>query len=181
MSKIKGNLPLLVERLWMEGICVLSINKEKFFTERQLPKIKYRYLYNGENYEMSSDYIINSMGNSEEKCLFLLDELNATDDFLTNIYLQDLADECMQGYLKNKLYKEIRSSLLDEHKSYKFKLDTVEYIAYQDDKRRYHIDEVDEVGEYAGSARFIRFTDYLFAILNSHIFDCKRINQPIVD
>jgi hypothetical protein len=96
-----------------EGIQLLRLDKEKYFAQRQLPNKKYYYFYNGQNYEMSLDYVIGCIDRTEEKCFFLLNELNATDDFLVDVYLQDLADERIQINLRNNLYDEISSSLLD--------------------------------------------------------------------
>lgn len=145
-----------------------------------LPNKEYYYFYKEQNYAISLDYVISSINSSEDKYLFLLNELNATDDFLINVYLQDLADECIQNHLRSNLYEEITNSLSDECKSYRFKLNTVEYIAYEDDKGRYHVDKIEEVGMYAGFAKYGRFLNQLLFVLNSHTFDCQRIEKPYI-
>lgn len=160
---------------------MLRINKETFFANRKLNNKKYWYLYDEKNYEIPLDYVISKIGSSEEKCLFLLDELNATDEFLVDVYLQDLADEYMQDYLRINLGREIEKSLFDESKSYKFTLGTVEFIAYEDDEGRFHVTEVEDVGKYAGNARVSKFTDRLYGLLNMHTFDIKKIEEPAVD
>lgn len=160
---------------------MLKLDKEKFFTKRQLPSIEYHYLYNGENIEISLAYVIGSIDSSEERCLFLLNELNATDDFLINVYLQDIAYECVQTYIRNNFVDEISDSLLVKRKKYKFKINTNEYIAYQDDEGRYHLDKVDEVHESAGWASYNKFEERLFGLLNKHTFDCEKIEKPTVD
>jgi hypothetical protein len=161
---------------------MLSLDKETFFSQRQLPEKIFYYSYNGQNYEMPLDYVLSKIGGSnEEKCLFILNELKANNDFILNVYLQDLADEYMQDYIRYNLSNEIERSLIDKRESYRFTLSDKdgihEYIAYQDEEGRYHADEVEEVGRFAGWARFSRFTDYLHALLKSHTFDCKRIEK----
>lgn len=161
---------------------MLSLDKNTFFNQRQLPEKSFYYSYNGQEYEMSLDYVISRMHQSEEgKCLFLLNELKATDDFIVNVYLQDLADKHMQSYLRYSLYQEISNSLLDKGESYKFTLTKEdgkhEYIAYEDEEGKYHVNKVERVGIYAGNSRFSAFTDKLNALLNSYNFDCKRIEK----
>ncbi|MBX8944009.1 hypothetical protein [Lysinibacillus sp. K60] len=159
---------------------MLSLDKKTFFKQRQLPEKSFYYSYNGQNFEISLDYIIEHIvGSGEEKCLFLLNELKATDDFLVNVYLQDLADEFMQRHIRQSLGEEIEQRLLDKQESYRFALtkkDCIyEYIAYQDEQGKYHVDKVEHVGRYVGYERFSYFSDKLYSLLGRHTFDCKRI------
>lgn len=160
---------------------MLRISKEAFFANRKLENKKYWYLYNEKNYEIPLDYVISKIGSSEEKCLFILNELNATNDFLVEVYLRDLANDCIQNFIKRDLGKEIEKSLLDDAKSYKFSLGTDEYIAYEDDEGRYHVDEINQVGIYAGNARYSKFQDRLYGLLDSHTFGIQKIEDPAVE
>jgi hypothetical protein len=161
---------------------MLSIDKKTFFSQRKLPNKSYYYSYNGKNYEIPIDYVISSINKDEEKCLFLLNELKATDDFIINVYLQDLADECMQRYIRSNLMQEIKHSLIDKRESYKFTLTDEmgehEYIAYIDEDGRYHVNKIEKVGIYAGWARFSRFYEQLSGLLERHNFNITRIENP---
>ena len=83
--------------------------------------------------------------------------------------------------LKEIWVKKLKKSLLDDAKSYKFNLGTGEYIAYQDDEGRYHVNEVNQVGIYAGNARYSKFQDRLYGLLDRHTFDIRKIEEPAVD
>ncbi|UED79291.1 hypothetical protein FH508_0017835 [Lysinibacillus sp. CD3-6] len=160
---------------------MLSFDKKTFFKQRQLPLKNFYYSYNGQNYTIALDKVIGNIGCSEEKSLFLLNELKATDDFIVNVYLQDLADEHMQRLLRQSFCEEIESSLLDKQESYRFTLTKkdgiYEYIAYQDEEGKYHVNRVEYVGRYVGRG-FSKFSDKLYSLLGSHTFDCKRIEKP---
>lgn len=155
---------------------MLRLDKEKFFAQRQLQGKSFYYIHKGQSYEISLDYVISSIGSSEEKCLFLLNELNATDDFLINVYLEDLADECIQQYLRSNLIDEIYNIELDNSESYKFTINTIEYIVYRDDNGRYYYDHADkvEVGDSGLWLRESTLKQYLSGFINLQIFDCEK-------
>lgn len=168
---------------YIGGIILLSLDKNTFFSRRSLPERSYYYSYNGKTYEITKDYVINSISSAhEEKCLFLLNELEATDDFIVNVYLQDLAEKYMQDHLRYNLKKEIEHSLIVKGESYKFTLTNEfgkqEYIAYQDQDGRYHVDRVEQVGIFAGWARYNKFYTQLASMLRRYTFDCERIEKP---
>lgn len=165
---------------------MLFLDKETFFNQQQLPNKSFYYSYNGQNYEMDLEYVIERLDRSEGKSLFLMNALNATNDFIVNVYLQDIADELIQSYARRKLQDEIENSLFLKKESYRFQLTKedgteVDYIAYVDEEGSNHVDKVDEVGMYAGWARLGDFQDYLVALLKRHRFDCKRIEEPKSD
>lgn len=158
---------------------MLNLDKKTFFDQRQLPKISFYYSYNDQNYEISSDYVISTISDSlEGKILFLLSELNATDDFVVNIYLQDLADECIQSHLRSEIMDEIHEILFIKQENYNFRLGEDDYIAYQDENGRYHIDKGDKKGMYNGWVQFGKITGYLSTLLENHVFDVERIEKP---
>lgn len=158
---------------------MLKLDKKTFFSQRLLPVKNYYYLHNDQNYELPLDYVIERINNlEEEKSLYLLNEFNATNDFIVNVYLQDLADQYIQEHLRISLLKEIEDSLIKKGESFKFIIGSNEYIAYEDDNGRYHANKVEDVGKYAGKARLSDFTTYLSALLSNHSFDVTRIEKP---
>lgn len=161
---------------------MLVCDVESFFKEKDFPEQDFYYSYEGKYYSISLKYVIESVirNKYETKSIYLLKELKATDDFIINVYLNDIADGFMWREIRNDLFDKIEDELF-EGKEVSFKIKNAdgnykEYVGYQDEEGFYHLNKKgDEIG-YRGWKRFSRVREKLAFIFEDAVIDFKRVD-----
>ncbi|EDO6859614.1 hypothetical protein FW481_08635 [Campylobacter coli] len=166
----------------------MYLTKEEFF-KRDLPAKSYYYSHGDQIFEISSQQVINSIQNGEkniQRCFYIMDNLNATDEFILNDFLHGFADEIMEGHIRYELRQMIEEKVLNGE-SVKFHLkgddgEVREYIAYRDDEGAYHVHESDQSYETQGWKRFSNFTQSLVSYFKESVFDdFQRVDESEIN
>jgi hypothetical protein len=160
------------------------LDAQSFFSQRKLPEKTFYYRYNDQRFSLSSDYVISHINNSNKevgRCLFVMQELNASDDFIVNVYLNSIADDLIEQHIRNTFANDIEERVYNgERVLFKLKVngEEREYVAYRDDERRYHVYQEDRRGGREGWAQASRFSESLSLRINGSDFkDFERVDE----
>lgn len=168
----------------------MYLTKDEFFKKnRDLQAKRYYYSYEDQIFIMTSEEVvrgINGRDKEVQRCLYVMEKLNAPDDFILNDYLQGFADEFMEWHIRIEIRDSVEEKV-QRGERVPFNLkgedgEVHEYIAYQDDEGYYHVHSAVQSFETQGWKRFSRFSESLTLYFKEAVFDdFRRVDESEIE
>jgi hypothetical protein len=163
----------------------MRISKEQFFNEYEIPEKSFYYIYNGDEWEVPVQEVIEYLRDNRDMRLSLgiMKELDVSVDFIINNFLQEISDDFFEWYIKRMVRDDLEDKIFNadgEDVYFKFvrKEDSKEisYVFYQEEDGRYHLDRAeDKRGMYQGYKLLRKIDEQLSVIINESKIDFKRL------